>query len=178
FADMPRARTGELEESCGPLGRLWLESRYEGSPLAPLKPFSVDPATLGLLKTDLAAFRTAEVVRERVLRTVTSTFELSDAAPLRAWLDEHGHRFETMPLDQRANLARWFAEFARDSTRSSRGAQALVTLNTAITALRNLHATGLDITLLSKVAHVSLRDVDSWSLLAPQATATLSFFPR
>src|SRR5262249_54589098 len=34
------------------------------------------------------------------------------------------------------------------------------------------------ITLLSKVAHVSLRDVDSWSLLAAEATANVSLFRR
>ena len=105
------AQLTALEEQCAPLVRWWLPARYEGSPLADLRPFAADTATLDAFAESLHAFMQAEQQRQQALAEHPASFEIEDAAPYRAWIGEHVSTLLALQDEQRQRLARWLPLF-------------------------------------------------------------------
>jgi DNA polymerase III delta prime subunit len=85
-----------LEEACGPVAALWLESGFEQSALDALKPFATDHMTIEAFRADLAAFSAAESSRDRVFASLPPSFEIDDPEPHRSWLASHAKRLEAL----------------------------------------------------------------------------------
>jgi DNA polymerase III delta prime subunit len=72
-----------VEQDCVPLGRLWLASGYEDSPLHGLRLFARDAATLAHCEADLRRLATLETSRLEALQRHRARFGLANpAAPL------------------------------------------------------------------------------------------------
>lgn len=81
LASLDIASLTRLEEACAPLVPLWLPARYEGSPLALLRPFDTDTATLRAFTESLRHFAEAEIERDRQLAAHPASFEVDDPTP-------------------------------------------------------------------------------------------------
>jgi len=101
----------QREEACAPLIRLWLPARYEGSPLAQLRPFAADADTLAAFVAALQTFTAAEQHRQAILPAHPATFELDDPAPHQAWKSAHVATLLGLDDAQRSRLARWLPLF-------------------------------------------------------------------
>ncbi|EIU1334580.1 TPA: DUF4011 domain-containing protein [Pseudomonas aeruginosa] len=104
-----------LEENCAPLVRLWLPAHYEGSPLAQLRAFATDQATLQAFADSLRAFGEAENARQKALDEHPASFEVDDPTPYRAWLASQVGTLLNLREEQRQRLAHWLPLF-RDAT--------------------------------------------------------------
>lgn len=100
-----------LEENCAPLIRLWLPARYEGSPLAQLRPFATDQATLQAFIDSLRGFGEAENARQKALEEHPASFEVDDPTPYRTWLAGHVGTLLNLKEEQRQRLAHWLPLF-------------------------------------------------------------------
>ncbi|MCG0483878.1 AAA domain-containing protein [Pseudomonas aeruginosa] len=100
-----------LEENCAPLVRLWLPARYEGSPLAQLRAFATDQATLQAFADSLRAFGEAENARQKALDEHPASFEVDDPTPYRAWLASQVGTLLNLREEQRQRLAHWLPLF-------------------------------------------------------------------
>ncbi|WP_416057627.1 AAA domain-containing protein [Stenotrophomonas maltophilia] len=105
------AQLTALEEQCAPLVRWWLPARYEDSPLADLRPFAADTATLDAFAESLQSFMQAEQQRQQTLAEHPASFEIEDAAPYRTWIDAHVTTLLALRDEQRQRLARWLPLF-------------------------------------------------------------------
>jgi len=85
----------DIEGCCESLGRHWLESEYEGSPLSVIEPLSLDEATIAEFQEDLDKFISAERTRNALFAGVFQGIDTDDPEAWRQWLDEHGPSFAT-----------------------------------------------------------------------------------
>ena len=111
LAQLTPSEVSVLEETCGPLAGLWLESEFEGSPLTVLKRFAVDPSVLQSFTGHLDAFEAAERQREAVIAATETSPEVDDVHPHQSWLDRAGRALEEMPDGLRAYFRAWFSLF-------------------------------------------------------------------
>ena len=160
FIDAPRLRPllgaldlGRLcavEEACGPMARLWLASRYEGSPLSVLRSFSVDDAVERTLREDLTAYAEAEVAREAL--PAGDGFETEDPAALRAWLAGGGSVMAHLPDAAHNGLASWLDLFRPGAGSAPVGGHLIATLAALSTALERVDASRHDQALFERLA--------------------------
>lgn len=108
-----------LEEEVAPLAKHWLPSRFEGSALASLLPFSADRATQADFKAAFDTFVQAEKLRTEVLLARPCAFEVEDPAPHKIWIAAYAQQFLDLSDLQRGLLARWLPMFR--TTGSMRG---------------------------------------------------------
>lgn len=118
LAALDVASLTRLEENCAPLIRLWLPARYEGSPLAELRAFATDRATLQAFSDSLQAFSQAEQQRQATLQAHPASFEIDDPAPYRAWIATHVSTLLNLNPLQRQRLAQWLPLFRSESGES------------------------------------------------------------
>ncbi len=109
-----------LEETCGPLARLWLEAGYEGSPLAVLKPFAVDPSVVASFESQLTQFAAVEAARDRINQTTPASPEVDDVDTYKGWLGQSGQMLESSSGSILAYLRVWW-ELFREAGQTSEG---------------------------------------------------------
>lgn len=116
----------EVEAQCVPIVRLWLASRYEDSPLAPVCSFEPSQENIQKLFGLLEAFAASEEARAKDLRTAGKMVRLSgDESAYRTvsdWFTEQSPQFETLSEEDRVSLRNWLPLFKTpDHTALSRG---------------------------------------------------------
>jgi hypothetical protein len=177
LAALDHERVSRLEEVCGPLASLWLESRFEGSPLSVLSNFPADKGVNEAFLRGFTLFVKAETERRDVLAR-PSAFDIDDPAPIRAWLDEHERLFEVMSPETRTRLAAWFDLFTPGRDGAVLGAQLLESLETAAETLSRLDERAHDSALFSILAALPPGELRGWLDTATRATAEVSFWGR
>ncbi|MET4579958.1 AAA domain-containing protein [Ottowia thiooxydans] len=168
---LDRVSVGELaslEEEIAPLVRHWLPAKYEGSGLAPLLPFAPDQATLEDFTEAFKHFAQCEALRVDVLMTRSSSFEVDDPSPHRAWLAAHGHEFLDLPDEQRLTLARWLPLFRHADRPGDRLISELSALRDDLTSCRSADHDGQLSPALTKVEAARLTKLKD---LATEASA-------
>lgn len=123
LAGAPGDAVARLEEACGPLAGLWLNSEYERSALRPLRAFATDHATVAAFEADLEAFAFAESSRGQLLASLPPSFEVDDPAAHRSWLATGARRLASMDDVERDRLRAWFPLFRPTVDGRSQGAQ-------------------------------------------------------
>lgn len=108
-----------LEEICGPLARVWLPARYEGSALAVTLPFAHDDATVGSFRSDLDALAESEEERLAVIERTPNALLILDPEPYRGWSRQHGAALLGLADRERVRLARWLVPLAGASSREA-----------------------------------------------------------
>jgi hypothetical protein len=96
-----------LQETCGPLARHWLPTRFENSPLAALKPFGADTGALSILDQAFHDFKTVETARIDAVQRTPNALSIADPEACRQWISSHEASFLTLSDEQRTHLARW-----------------------------------------------------------------------
>jgi primosomal replication protein N'' len=139
FLPLTGGQLSQLVETCAPLSRLWLASRFEGSPLHALKPFDADEGTRASYREDLEAFAGAEAERQAAYSLPAPGFEIEDDEPYQAWLDDHFPFLEALDLDTRLDLAKWRSEFKPGPDGTSLGTVLLDGLISTDEKLRRLN---------------------------------------
>ncbi|CAM5761085.1 hypothetical protein LMIY3S_00018 [Labrys miyagiensis] len=129
FAPFDRRRISTLEETCGPLAKLWLDSAFEGSALSALLPFPVDDAVEHSIKESLLDFSNAEINRRRVLSSAPGTIEVDDPNASRSWLDERAPALRDLSPADWEKLAAWLDIFRPNANTSSLGESIIERLN-------------------------------------------------
>ncbi len=107
LAPLDVSAVATLQETCGPLARLWLPARFEGSGLAPLRQFSAEAGTVQAFAADFAAFIQAERNRADVLAATGDARRIDDPEPFAAWKDENASLFRALDAELWVKLSRW-----------------------------------------------------------------------
>ncbi|MBN3830763.1 AAA domain-containing protein [Burkholderia sp. Ac-20344] len=165
-----------LEEHCAPLARYWLPSKFEGSPLAQLKSFATDAATLDAFNAVFADFRDAERLRIETLAAHPARFDVDDPAPYRAWLDANAGRLVALDETQRKRLAQWLPLFRPADNADAEGHRYYTALGTLHRDLLAVETSGFDAVLSAAVAHLpdpALRKLEAQATLATRAPSLL-----
>jgi hypothetical protein len=178
FVNADRPEVTRIEETCSSLARLWLESRYERSPLRVVRHFAVDEAIRRAFLSDLTAFSTAEEARERAIRETSSCFEIEDPTPYRTWLDRYGPTFQNLTALVRKGVIAWFDLFKPIDGRPSAGdliIEALETIGRELAAAddRWYHPASFE-----RVVSLDDYELKNWLRIAKKATAPPSFVGR
>ena len=97
LGELSPAQVAELQDAIGPLALAWLESRYEDSPLAAAKSFSVDAAVAREFRHDFVNFVTKEAARSKAISACPDAFEVSEIPPHEEWLATHDASLSGMP---------------------------------------------------------------------------------
>lgn len=167
-----------LEETCAPLGGLWLRSRFEDSPLAALKPFESDNATLEDFHSDFEVFKAAEQNRIAVLQTHPGQYEIEDAKSAKEWLAQNAAPLVAIDEQTRRNLRKWVGRFqpaTGDKPAIQKASEALLEAFSAIKAVNRDHHDSALFGVLLKLDDVML---GRWIAIATKCTAPTSFFAR
>jgi primosomal replication protein N'' len=178
FAELDRSEITRIEEICSSLARLWLESRYERSPLCVLRQFSVDDAIRRALLTDLSAFSAAEEARQAVLANTSPSFELEDPRPYRAWLDRCGPIFLNFSDLERKGLVAWFDLFKYVQGQRTVGDLIIESLEETKQELSTAKDRWHDPRLFERLVGLKKDELQKWLRAAKNATAPLSFMGR
>ncbi|WP_386065854.1 DUF4011 domain-containing protein [Tahibacter sp. UC22_41] len=161
-APLQKLTIGELaalEEEVAAPARQWLEARYEGSPLAPLREFDTDPATVAEFQAALSALVEAERARAALPAGGPTAFDVDDPQPWRDWLAAHAGRFLDLDGTQRQRLSDWLIWFRPAAAALTRGSKLLATLERLTQSLRACPRQHYDATLsplLARLANAEL----------------------
>jgi primosomal replication protein N'' len=177
FEPLTRAAVTTIGESCAPLARLWLDSKFEESALHVLKRFSADAAIAELMRDALTSYVDAELARAGVLGSHPAGFEISDPAPYNAWFSMYGQRFATMDQVDRISLAKWLELFSPDGAGKSVGDQVVAELESLLKILETMKTPRADFPLLERVSKLSDTAALTLGLNADRATQPAPF-PR
>ncbi|MBX9569163.1 MAG: DUF4011 domain-containing protein [Candidatus Obscuribacterales bacterium] len=138
--DYDHARTLALVEECVSIAHLWLESKFEISPLQDLKVFAPDHADAQMITAEFTRFMKAEEQRFKTLAEYPRSADVDDVTVYVAWLKENEEYIREIPKDVRLNLSRWAGHFFPDAeTKSSVGSEAISSLTKASEALSKLN---------------------------------------
>ena len=106
---MKAEEADDISQTCAALARLWLPAEYEGSPLANLKMFGWDQATLDRFRDDLAGFCEAERVRPVITNRMSGMFEFDEPQKPHRWLEDVRDRLCGLAESERGEL-RYFVD--------------------------------------------------------------------
>lgn len=148
---MDRGQLSTLEETCGPLARLWLAARFEGSPLSCLRSFAVDAGVEQTFREDLLAYSGAEADRAAVPADREGPLETGDPAALRSWIERRGSALSEMTDDARQQLSGWLDLFQPDADSATVGARLITRLAELATKLGAVDASRHDVGLFEKL---------------------------
>jgi hypothetical protein len=178
FVELNRGEITRIEEVCSPLARLWLQSRYEDSPLHVLRPFLVDEAVRRAFLVDVSAFGAAEKKRQRLLLDTPPTFETDDPKLHQDWLNRCGPMFSTLSDLTRQGLIAWFDLFKPLNTEATRGDAIIARLNACKHSLSDLNPAAHDPALFPLVVSLGPSELQRLLRSARKLASPGSFMGR
>lgn len=134
-----------IQETCGPLSKQWLYSKFEGSALSVLKRFTADRTSVSLFNDVFSDFKSAETERIAAQSRYPDAFKIDDPRAYSDWLEQHRRRFSSLDEDERAKLARWSHLFDQADVDQTPGS----------VALRDLVAMSIGLPKLDSHAHTT-----------------------
>ncbi len=136
------ATVAQLCDQLAPLSVVWLESRYEGSPLGVLKAFGSDLAALTDFRASFEPLLRAEQRRHEILCRHAPFFAVESAEALHQWLLDNERALRGLPAQVLQLLARWSDFFRKGEGPSPAGPEFIATLqgvSARLTALDPSH---------------------------------------
>ena len=112
---LDHATAEQLIAEIAPITPLWLEAKFENSPLHCLAYFRTDEGTLADFQRAFDALRMAEARRHEVLRQHARFFDIDTPDPLQRWLAEHEAALRALPPIVSQSLSRWAELFSSGS---------------------------------------------------------------
>jgi hypothetical protein len=104
-------RPADVEEICdatSPLAPLWLDAKFEDSPLHDLEAFGADESMAMEFRAAFSRLIEAEGRRKEVLAQPWRFYEIEAADPLAGWLAKNEAALRSITERAGRNLARWF----------------------------------------------------------------------
>jgi primosomal replication protein N'' len=135
---LSRGELSALEETNGPLARIWLDSGFEQSPLAVFRNFAVDNGIAELIRGDLVGFLKAEQKRIALASHADPGFETENPEVIRAWLSRESRLLEALEDAARQRLAKWLDIYRPVQGARSIGNSLLDSLEDLASSLANL----------------------------------------
>ncbi|RYB04477.1 DUF4011 domain-containing protein [Lichenibacterium ramalinae] len=178
LARLDRGGLARLEQTCAPLARTWLDSRYEGSPLGVLRTFPVDASVEADVEAGLRALSAEEGRRSEVLARCATAFEMADPIPFRAWLDHAAGLLGSLADDVRQRLGAWVDLFRPEAGRATAGSDLIASLRSLELAVHALDASGHDDALFQACSTLSAGDLGRLAGDVKAASAPASFWGR
>jgi hypothetical protein len=175
---MPAEQVAEISETCAALGRLWLPSEYENSPLSKLKPFGWDTATITRFHQDLRSFCECESRRPLIDKRTPAIFEVDDADGMLRWLGVSRDRLGEVHGQEAEELAYFVDLFLADGGLVQSGPHYRRQLSTLSHELASNPGPRIDDTFEPVLAQLSDDDLDRWIGVATQSTHPVSFIGR
>lgn len=105
-------QVGVIQENCGPVARLWLPARYEGSPLTETRAFGTDEGSIATFRSDLEAFASTEHERQGIVERTPDAISIEDPEPYHAWTATDGGPLLRLDDAARLRVARWLDRLA------------------------------------------------------------------
>jgi len=171
-------QVGEIIDTCAAIGRLWLPSEYEGSPLSQLKPFGWDTATVNQFHKDFAHFCECERQRPLVEGRTPAIFEVDDADGMLRWLAVSRERFSSLSGQEAEELAYFVDLFVVSAPMSPAGPQFRQQLSTISQELASSPGPPVEFSFESVIALLGDADLDRWISVAALCTYPASFIGR
>lgn len=179
FADVDRGEVTRLQEVCAPLARLWLESGFEGSPLAALRQFSVDGGVTAALTSGLSGFLEAERAHQQVVAATSPSFEIEDdPAPYRDWLDCSQPVFRRFSALKQQGLVSWLDLFVAARGRRAPGDALITALETTAREAATVAAHDRDALLCGRLEPFKTAVLQRWLRVVKRTMAPSSFAGR
>ena len=180
FLHQDYAAAEQLIAEIAPLTPLWLEAKYEQSPLHCLAHFRTDEAALADFHHAFDLLRAAERRRQGLLDQHARFFDLETPIPLQVWLQEHETALRTLPPEVTQLLARWTSLLTSAAPGAPSAAEQLIPcLEQTVARLCVLDTWTLNPVLYEKLATRGTRPLQSLAreaeLLSHQPS---SFFER
>ncbi|WP_447753274.1 AAA domain-containing protein [Sphingopyxis fribergensis] len=167
-----------IEEICGPLARVWLPARYEGSALAITRPFAHDDATVGAFRSDLDDLADCERDRLAVIERTPNALLILDPEPYRGWSRDHGAALLGLGDSERVRLARWLAPLGGASTRDAGTTPWQRELAALETAFLGLPTDDVPADALHPVLALDDNDLADWLDVSDRLAARPGFWER
>ena len=167
-----------LEESCGPLARLWLPSNYEGSLLSALRQFAVEDGTEDLVRADLTVLLEREQHCQALAAHAEPGYETDAPEAVRAWLAQESATFEALDGQIRTRLIDWLELFRPASGGFCVGDALVGELKALSTDLDKLDSAGQDATLFEALAAKSDGELETAAADLAAWTVKPSLFGR
>lgn len=169
--DFDNAGVSSLSEECAAIANLWLESKFEISPLQDLKVFSPDEADAQLIRSEFTRFARAEEHRFATLAEFPKSADVDDITVYVNWLKENEDYIRGIQKDVRVNLSRWVSNFFPDgSSKPSVGHQAINSLMQVSDALSKLNKDDHSPALFAALASLTLTQLKKKIAMAQSAT--------
>lgn len=154
--DMDSSAVSALAEECSSIANLWLESKYESSPLHDLKLFSPDEADAQLICGEFERFVQAEQQRFSVLDEFPRSADVDDVSVYVNWLKENEYYIRDIQKEVRLNLSRWVSNFFPDGSSSvSAGMESINMLKQVSESLNKLNKNDQSLLLFAPLASLS-----------------------
>ena len=175
--DFDNAEVTALAEECASIANLWLESKFEISPLQDLKLFSPDTHDAQLIMSEFMRFMSAEEYRFKTLLEHPKSAEVDDITIYVSWLKENEDFIREIPKEVRLNLSRWVGNFfPADESRSSPGSEAINKLMEISDALSKLDKRDQSVRLFEPISELKTEKLNKMIAMASSATSTGGFF--
>jgi hypothetical protein len=175
--DLHPSDVATIEESCAPLAKFWLPSKYENSQFSVLKTFSPDQGSIDVFVTTFKSFVEAEAARTAVNAEAADAYRIDNPIPIRSWLAQHEAEFRSLTPQLCGNLARWLPLFRPRGTRTQ-GASILEDLQSAQAGLASLDASGHGLPAAAKLRALPDAEYADAAALAQSATRRVSGLGR
>jgi len=150
-----RIQLSIIEEICGPLARLWLDSDYENNSLSVLKLFPVDTSVETRLRNRILALVRCETIRADVLGDTGSVFTGTDPALCSEWLSGPFKVLDQLSISQRERLAGTLDAFKPISGRHITGEHLLSLLSAQQEEAQLLRRDWHDPVMFEKISKIS-----------------------
>jgi len=166
LGDFNQKQLSVIEETCAPISGIWLESSFEGNPLASLKLFSSDTALVNEFITTLFAFIENEKKRDEVNSQSIVSFDVIDPYPHQEWIKSNDKLLTKVDWK---NISSWFQLFS--PIEQLKGSEIIKYLEELKKRLCILDLNKHDQKLSSKLIDIPLSTIEEWLFLAKKATA-------
>lgn len=171
--DLDSSAVSGLAEECSSIANLWLDSKFENSPLQDLKLFSPDEADAQLIRVEFERFVQAEQQRFQVLDEFPRSADVDDVTVYVNWLKENEYYIRDIQKDVRLNLSRWVSNFFPDGSSSlSAGMEAINMLKQVSETLSRLNKNDQSLVLFAPLASLTDLALSQKIAMANSATKT------
>lgn len=171
--DLDQKQLTTIEETCSPIGRIWLESCFEGNPLEKLNVFSPDSALVNEFVSSLFTFIDKEKKRDESVRQAAVSFDVEDPSPHQEWIKSNESLFNKVDWK---NISSWFQLFPQSGL--SKGNDFIQRLEELKAFLNALSLKDHDPALSIHLIHLPVSTLKKWLSWAKSASAPVSFFSR
>jgi hypothetical protein len=168
-------RPSDVEEICdatSPLAPLWLDAKFEDSPLHNLEAFGADESMAMEFRAAFSRLVEAEGRRKEVLAQPWQFYEIEAANPLAGWLAKNEAALRSITEPVARDLARWFELLRTPVTGEAAASRFAESLERSLVRLERLDLADHDERISPHLPDMADEEVKRWaktaeSLLAP-----------